>query len=330
MIRVFTSLDMSVQDIIALMEDKQPLEIAFHSDADGVASVCLLRSVFKTREDDSFPYSPSIFGGYKEGNVAVDLGSPLHKDWKGICIDHHDHPDPWYPLVWSYIPTTLIVYYMLRDRIPKEKLFYVVLGCVGDGQPELIPDEVWDTMWDDLWERKGNVYTDRYSRNPKPYAYPLFSLISSPINALCRTGNVMNAYKLVRDARNIRDIVYSPVANLERDVIAQEESKIFSSRDPPVMEIIGNVVGILKIKSKYGITSRIASVLSRSSSYLTIVVINVLDNSISIRGILAKYLANKLQALGYHCGGHAGYAGGILLDGQKPEDLVEAIRKILR
>jgi len=328
MIRLYTSLNMTIKDIEEKLEESQPLKVAYHSDADGVASAALLASMFEVLENDEYPYSPTIFGGFNKGDVALDLGQPINKAVNMICIDHHDHPNPWYPLIWSHVPTGLILYYAFRHRIPDDKLWIVCLSCVGDGQPELIPDEIWDKYWDILWERRGSLYRERYGRGINSFAYPIYSVAASPVNALCRAGRVSEAYKLVSRANSILDIVDDPLATVERESIEEEESKIVSPKNPPKIQLIKDRFGVVTIRSKYSINGRIATRISQNNPGLTILVFNANDGTFSIRGVLAKYLANKLREAGFHAGGHPGFAGGCLLEGQTLEDLTEAIRRI--
>lgn len=327
---IFTSLGKSVDEIISLIEEKQPLRVVYHDDADGLASIALIRSVFEVEESDKYPYSPEVFGGYKEGDLAVDIGQPLFKSYNGVCIDHHDHPDPWYPLIWSTVPTGLIIYYVLKDRIPDDKLFLVVLSCQGDGQPELIPDEIWDKLWDSLWEHRGTLYKERYGRGLNVYSYPIFSLIASPVNSLCRTGHVTEAYRLVTRARSIHDLVDSALGETERQAVQEEENRVLDPRNPLKIKVIDDVFGLVMFRSRYNIGSRIAASVLSKNPYLTIIALNLTTNTMSIRGILAKYVANKLQKLGFHAGGHPGYCGGQLLNGQTPDHLIEALRRIRR
>ena len=327
---IFTSLGKSVEEIKSIIEDRQPLQMIYHDDADGLASIALIRSIFDVEESSKFPYSPEIFGAYKEGDLAVDIGQPLFREYSGVVIDHHDHPNPWYPLIWSSVPTGLIIYKVFKDKIPEDKLFLVVLSCQGDGQPELIPDEIWDKLWDTLWEHRGSLYKERYGRGLNVYSYPLFSLVASPVNSLCRTGHITDAYKLVTRARNIHDIVDSALGETERQAVQEEESRTLDPRSPLKIQVVDDVFGLVMFRSRYNIGSRIAASILSKNPYLTVLALNLTTNSISIRGILAKYVANKLKKLGFHAGGHAGYCGGVLLKGQTPDHLLEALRKIRR
>jgi len=320
----------TLEDLKNRIEESQPLQMAFHSDSDGVASACLLASIFEVEESKDFPYSPSIFGAYREGNIAVDLGSPLFpSQWKGVIIDHHDHPNPSYPLIWGRIPTGGIIYEIFKDRIPEDKLWLVVLSLAGDGQPELIPDEIWDAL-PELWFEQGRVYKDKY-RNVKAYPYPFFSKISPLVNSLCRTGNVMGAYKLVRSARGIRDIIFNSTALRAQRELSDEESRIYAGNDPErtlQVEKIGHFSLVL-IRSKYHIAGRIAAGLQKGDHYSTYIVVNMINKEVSIRGLLAKYVANRLAQEGYLCGGHAGFTACSILPTQNMEVFVSKVREVL-
>jgi len=320
----------SIEQLVRELESLEPLQVNFHSDADGIGACALLACAFEIEESKEWPRSPAVFGGYRDGHIALDLGAPLFRDkWKGkIVIDHHDHiGEITYKLVLGSVPTGLMIYKLFKDRIPAEKTWLAVLSCVGDGQPEIIPDEIWDTV-KELWDMQGNIYMDRY-KNIKSYPYPLFSKLSSPVNALCRTGDVMGAYSIVRSARSLRDVINNPKAIRAQNEISSEIDRIFNdSSNPLVIEKIGHFA-IVRFRSKSWIASRVATMLQSSDRYVTYLVINETNREVSIRGIQAKYLANKLASIGYLCGGHYGFAACTLLPNQDIESFVSRLRKVL-
>jgi len=316
--------------IVDEIRSLEPIKLAFHSDADGLASACLIASVFKVREDSDYPFSPEIFGDYMDSNLAVDLGSPIdHYD--GIVIDHHpDHPDnPDYKLVLGNVPTGVVIFELFKDLIPDDKIWLVCLSACGDGQPEVIPEEVWIRS-PYLWEMQGKIYRDQY-RRVRTYPYPIFSKISSPINSMCRMGDVMGAYKLLRSAKSVRDVINNPVAIRAVKKIDEEVKRIFSTSDPPIIEQVKHVA-IVQIESEYSIAGRIATELYNSEPYLTFVVINTKHREVSVRGILTKYITDRLSEKGYIAGGHAGYGGVSLLDEdhQPLEVFLNHLREIAR
>jgi len=314
--------------LVEEIRSMEPLRLAFHGDADGLASACIIASIFKVREDSNYPYSPEIFGDYIDSDLAVDLGSPLGA-YDGIIIDHHpDHPEnPEYRLVLGIEPTGVILYKLFKDLIPDNKIWLVCLSACGDGQPEVIPSDVWMRS-PFLWEMQGKIYRDQY-RKIRTYPYPLFSIISGPINSMCRMGDVMGAYKLLRSAKSVREIINNPVAKRASEKLSGEIKRIFSSN--PIIEQIKHI-SIVVIESDYSISGRVATELSNSESYMTFVVINKKTRSISIRGILTKYITDRLSEKGYIAGGHAGFGGVSLLseEDQPLETFMNDLREIAR
>jgi len=61
----------------------------------------------------------------------------------------------------------------------------------------------------------------------------------------------------------------------------------------------------------------------------TWIVLNEVSGKGSIRGDLAKYMANRLLKMGFKAGGHSKYCG-VKVDPKDIEGLVSAIREIAR
>jgi len=300
-------------DVLYYLERTRPLKVAFHWDADGVASAVLINSVFKILENDNYPYSPDLFGYYPDVDLSLDLGEPVFENnFHGLCIDHHEHSeDCKYKLVWSYVPTGLIIYELLKEYIPDSEKWKVVVSVVGDGQKELVPDEVWE-LYPELWEMRGNVYHS-YGKSTLR-VYPLFSRLSSMINNLCRTGYVMEAYKLLRDAKSPYDVVNNALAIESGTELKEEIDRIIHSKGSPLEIAMNNILGVVVVPSKHNIQGRIASMLLKNNEFVTFVVVNPINKVASIRGVMAKYISNQLNKLGYKCGGHAGYCACTLED----------------
>jgi len=73
------------------------------------------------------------------------------------------------------------------------------------------------------------------------------------------------------------------------------------------------------------LVSVLATELSITDNNVTYVVLNEANGHASIRGDLAKLLANRLSRAGFKAGGHAGYAA-VQAPLDKLDDLIEAIR----
>jgi single-stranded DNA-specific DHH superfamily exonuclease len=317
------------EDIFEYLKAMQPLKIAYHGDSDGIASCALLASMFEIVQDKNYPYTPNKFGEYKDGEIAVDCGAPPEGYTTGLVIDHHSHPDkPTYPLVLGNVPTGVTLYEVLKDHIPKERLWLVALSANGDGQPEVTPDAVWEAC-PELWHSSGNVYKDKMNKL-KAYAYPYFAKLSSPVNAISKTGAPSKALDVVMRSDNPRELVENKIAKLAQKELNMEEYRLFNDKNNQVtVENIGNF-SIIVYKSKYNLAGRLGANLTSVNRFTTYIVINEDTAEASIRGIMAKYVANKLTENGIQAGGHAGFAGISLSEVQTADDLVYTLRKILK
>jgi len=322
----------NIESIKKDLENRGNLVIATHYDADGCYSAALLSEVYEILG----VYIPEIFQDYcyfkaRENeevrmiDVALDLGQSLYKEFSGIVLDHHDHIDPWYPLIWDNVPTGLIVYTVFKEEIPKEHHWKVVGALVGDGQPELVPDEIWREFPILLEER-----TSIYKSYGKLREYPqiVYQMLSSPVNAMCRLGNAIEAIKIIKRAKNPDDILQNAAMKNDKDTVRKEEDRILSEYN--ILKTIGNLVSIMEIESNARMASRIAGKLQASNPRRTYVVVNTKRREISIRGQLATFIGRGLKESGFHCGGHPGYMGGHLDEKQTIEELVETIRSVLK
>ena len=117
--------------------------IFFHHDPDGVTSALFTYYHLNKKANVK---CPEIFGdtdGWKDGDYMVDM-RPTTGDIKGTVIDHHPNhiEDRKYELYHEEYPASLITYEMFKEDIPEKDRWKVACGLVGDGQPELIPPEV--------------------------------------------------------------------------------------------------------------------------------------------------------------------------------------------
>jgi len=286
------------------------INVASHHDADGVYSAVLLSKVIDIG-NISFP---DKFGDYSESQIALDLGSPLDKDWDGIIIDHHPHDqtDMKYTLIWDIYPTGLIVYELFKKYIPTEYSWLTVGSLVGDGQPSVTPAEIWNDH-PTLLEMRGSIYESYGKLNM--YEYPLYTLLSSPINATCRVGNPYTAYKILKTCKTPDDVISHPTFKEDQEILNQEYDRIIGEfgRDKKARRNTIEISQFLIIpfESQFKIASRIASSLQPNVKK-TVIAINYKTGEISVRGDLAYLLLDKMIPLGWNLGGHAGYVGGDL------------------
>jgi len=314
-----------VEKVYSWLKSREPLNVAFHRDADGVYSCALISEIFEIKNI----YSPDRFGDYsffstgdkiEKVDLSLDLGQPLDDKFEGVSIDHHVHEAPYYTLIWDRYPTAVIVYLTFKDKIPRDKYWYVAGGAVGDGQPEVIPDEIWEAH-PSLLDEFCSIYQS--GGQVRLYPMPLYRHLSSPVNALCRIGGAVEAVNIVRECRRPEDLIRHPVLQDAQRKLANEERSILSNFKP---RCIRGSVYLMVIESEYYIAGRIASKLKSSKGFKTFIVINLTKREMSMRGDLAGYIGRRLKKRNIYCGGHPGYFGGEI----KSEDDIDVIIATVR
>lgn len=320
----------------------EPLNIATHWDADGIYSAMILKKIFDVKEVKI----PKVFGDYgfedeqwKVANptskkqppdaskVALDLGFPLNKEYRGIVIDHHpDHPaDRKYSLYWDYCPTGLVLYKNLKDYIKKEDTWLVLGSLVGDAQAELCPDEIWEAN-PQLLEGRGTMYKIGFKVNVSDY--PIYVTLSSGINSLCRLGFPDSAMDTLENFDNPIDLLESLTIRDASEAMRKEEDAVFKNK--PIIESLSQWITLARIKTskpEIKIGGIIGAKLSNINDKKTYIVINETSGDISIRGTFAKYICSKLNQFGYKAGGHAGFAGAQVNVDEIPE-FIKKVRTI--
>ena len=261
--------------------------------------------------------------GLKEGDWMCDM-RPL-QNMKGLnVIDHHGpHPeDRKYNLIADTVPASLIAWRQFKDDIPKSEWWKLAIGLMGDGQPELIPTEVFESCPQLLLDVKTSAY--------KTYGkwslgnYPIYKLLSSNVNGLLRKGDYTEALNLVRYSEKPINILHSLKAKAAKRDVATEFENIIKSCDmynfPKLAIFIFN--------SEYRMTGYVASSMQESLDNKTIMAINRKDGSGSLRGDLAYYWRDKFKHIDYlNIGGHPGFCG-VTITGN-PDNLIEDILKVI-
>jgi len=294
--------------------------MSLHRDADGLASGVLLSSVVKVKD-----FLVNAEFGLLDDRVDIMLDQvPEDPQWTGVVIDHHAHPeDHRYTLYWDYCPTGLIVYRIFGDQIPEKDKWKVAVACVGDGQPELIPPEIW-TSYPVLTERR--VYPRiSYGSLELKSKVPIYFLISAPINSACRTGQrgAMLAYRILKTARSPLDLLENTALQRMREAVDDEVKRVVSEYKPVD---IGKDIVFWGIDSEMWIESYLAS-WAAGNNRSTVVVVNVKTGKISVRGPLTGLIASLLPE--YGISGHPGFMGGHLQEGQTPNDLYRDLHRCL-
>ena len=306
---------MSELDITGLSN----IKISVHTDADGIYSGVLLSYAIEV-ETVLFP---ERFGDTVIGDSIPDIildQVPVDSNYSGLVLDHHPHHprERRYRLIYDTVPTGLIVYNILKDRIPERHRWKVVGSLVGDGQPELIPVEIW-RQYPILLEEVGSI-VDR--RDLIFYRSPVWSLLSSPVNSACRCNMEDVAFKIVRDARDPYDIIFDPALQACKKRVEEEMSRIIKQFKPIDL---GYYI-YWEFDSELKLTGYLAS-RAESIYKKTAIVVNRKRKILSIRGVLSDLLKEYLSSK-YSIGGHSGYSGGYLREDQDTRILLEDLREL--
>ncbi len=317
------------EDLYDTLKELEPFDLAAHHDADGVYSAVLLSKVF---EIDNIEF-PLLFGDYSSEQVAVDIGQSLDEDWDGVIFDHHPHTDlenAKYKLVKGNMPTGGVVLEALKDHIDPKWSWLAAGAYVGDGQSALIPPEVFEEH-KSLLEARISIY-ESYNKI-STYQYPLYSLLSSPINATCRTNKPYNAYRILKTCTTPDQVVTHPVFKADQQTLTGEINKLVyqfgkDKKNRRSGIVIGNFI-VLPFESEYRIASRFATKIGVALRGKTVICINQTTGAMSIRGDLAYWLLKKMVPLGWTMGGHAGYCGGSLSGDQDVESFLSDLRTVI-
>lgn len=292
--------------------------ISTHADADGVASACLFNTLF----DPPLPVEVQrIFGTWSTSTTYV-LDMVPEGDYKEVVIDHHQHPEnPSYALKRQDVPTSLIIWNLWKDRIPREKWWLSAVGLVGDGQAALIPHDVFKQE-PLLLQRITSIYPEGKSGfNIKVYDNPVWFQLSSPINALCKTRHENMAYNILNQADGPLDIVKNPVASEAKQSLNFEKNKWMREGS---YFLIGEVI-IGLVDSDYIIERDIARQIEQEK-HSTTLIINERSKNGSVRGVLSTWLeqlfADKTLL---DIGGHPGFMGATLTGNL--DEIIQRIRR---
>jgi len=281
-----------------------------HHDADGIASAYMASFAYPNADIQVVEkFGDTTF--WKDGDIMVDM-RPDDPSIKGLVIDHHPGHPPLgsrgYDLIFDHKPASLVCFEHYQDKIPESEWWKVVIGAVGDGQPEKIPYDVWNSC--KLLKQHYSTYVSKYKNQWSTGFYPIYLSLSSPINAFCRCGKYNEILEIIREAKTPLDIIKHP------KVIAQKKSNntmfngiMYGSK---VFELPNLRIIIFNSKS-LRVTGWVASVLGEERDGVTTIAINEDNGSLSVRGDLANYFrglceAKKLNYIKFD--GHDGFMGG--------------------
>lgn len=293
------------------------ITISCHKDADGVTAGVFSSYKYKIKKVNF----PRTFGEVGDEDIMFDMSPATDTD--KLVIDHHppklELPNAKLILGSSEEPASLLSFYLFKDVIPKKYWWKLIVGLGGDGHPERLPDEVWDESFlllDDIGSFVNSKGKDYYFPNP------VWLMLSSCINAFCRTNWPQKAFDLLKEAETPSEILQNPLVKELKGKIYAETTRIFKENKPLDL---GKAL-FWKVTSPYNLNGILAIRLYEIRKK-TAIVLNTGNNSISIRGVLAHYLSGKLKGL-IDSGGHYGFVGGHLKPDVSIEQLKEAVRSI--
>lgn len=293
--------------------------IATNVCADGIASACILVVADDlSPEDITFP----PFGDVSDEEYCLDM-PPRKPDYKGTVIDHHPQSripkkERKYKLVWDVCPTSVIMFRSCMEDLEEDKYWWAAIGAVGDGRPEDIPVESF-IKCPELLDRHSLIYPrDRFSIATSR----VYELLSSSINAYCRTRQPHEAVKRILSARTPMDIIEDREASKLKEILREEQRKIFWDIRPIT---IGDMFVVGWYESEYDVENIVAYKLYREMDK-TVIALNLQTKTFRIRGAHTNIALHLMAKGNITSTGSGGYGGGHLTDEQTEEDLVKALR----
>jgi len=276
-----------------------------HHDADGVISAYFTSFSVKDSVKIKITREFGDTTGWQDNDIMTDM-RPNNPAIDGIVIDHHpNHPEERnYILFWDTVPASLIAFRQFKDEIPKNEHWKLVIGLVGDGQPELTPPEIFRDNPILLRRVNTKIYQSygKWSVN----TIPIYKVLSSYVNAMLRLHKYDETLKLIRDAKSPTDIYMSEEAIKAKEELHFEFESSLKNAD--ILEFENLIV--VSFISDARLTGYIASVLN-SATGKTILAVNQKTGKLSMRGDLAGYYRDILNIYPFFdLDGHAGYMGG--------------------
>lgn len=300
-------------------QERNPI-ILCHHDADGITSAYFASYGYPNHEIKVLDNKE--FGctdGLTKDDVMVDM-RPSNPNWEGTAYDHHfPHPEnrkykltpnisnELYHYASDIIPASYITWETFKDKIPKSEWWKLAIGLGGDGALDLMPTEVFDECPMLMHSIKTSAYQSYGAW--KINTYPLYSLLSSCINAFLRKGDSESAIYAMKFCQSPMELYNLPDVQIAKKDIQNEYKTAIT--DSEIYEF-GNLIVVL-FDSKYRMSGYISSSLMDAFKGKTMMAINNKTGSISLRGKMAPYYQEKLKPLDYvTIDGHREFMGGKL------------------
>lgn len=308
------------------------ITLAVHHDADGIASGVLLCKGLGLKSKDVTLHFPEAFGDVTNEDYVCDM-CPIDPTYKGIVYDHHPgHPSKKkrnYKLIHGDVPAGVVVFNKFKNKIPKKDWWKVVCSAVGDMQPESIPLEIFREFPNLL--NKQEYLRNNWGNDEPPLRLRTFNLLSSPINALTRFGELKQAFDLLYNVKSPEALINNPIVAKYKRKQKAEVNKIYKAwgdslpRPLSIKELFLFAV----IDSDLPMHGYMASKLHGSADDdITTIVLNLRTGALSIRGMLTNIVKDEFNKNGIESGGHA-YASGGNANGKGYKDLVNILNNII-
>ena len=277
--------------------------LAYHHDSDGIASGVLLTHAIGIE----YVFSPEVFGHVDSAyNITVDM-VPVDPSYSGYVIDHHPGErhfsrDRLYKLIYMDKCATNIVLDVFWNEIPKEMRWKAAVGAVGDYDSENLPLKFWKACPELLATARSMSAPRRSLSDDRVYPtrYPIYRLLSSPVNSLAKIGKPEVAFERLLSCKTPMDVLRDNVFKLAGKELDVEVAKAYrTSRDNAID--FGSIV-YWEIESGCAIEGELAA-KTMDTSHQTCIVYNSQRRKGSIRGDLCKYIQALLPEI--NIGGHA-------------------------
>jgi hypothetical protein len=308
-------------------------------DVDGLTSAVLLANWRSPNE-----FLPLYdFGDVNENpDILLDM-TPNNKSYRGVVIDHHPlsfkqvkEDNFRYNLIYKSVPTIRIVWDLLHEEIPKDKWWYVLAGCAGEGQPEQTPLEVWEYIFKnhpELLQNVSYVSCDTYGKPRVWNDLPTYLSLSSGLNALSRLGQATESIRILLESKSPIDIISNPILKAAKNDITKIIKNTLSRNDTYSIDLGWIVILVYSPEGNPEtdfipkIEPTIAYKFHQEVGQRTSLIINAKTGKMSGRGACIEFASYKLKESGIEVGGHKGYMGGDLR-GHKPEEVIEILKRV--
>jgi len=295
-----------------------------HHDSDGITAGYFLSL---TIPNSTIQVWDGQFGdttGLKEGDYMVDM-RPL-QDLEGLSVIDHHPPYPAnhkYKLITGMEPASYLTWKHCKDVIPKDQWWKLAIGVLGDGQPELIPYEVFEQCPQLLMKVKTSSYMNKYNYKWETSYYPIYKLLSSRINALLRIKAYEPAVNLMKKSVTPMEILMNKEAKVAKAKVKAEYERIMVNCESYNFEDLI----VYLFESDYRMAGYISQTQSDNAGK-TVLAINKKDGNGSLRGDLAEYWKHFFKGFDYFTvDGHPGFMGAHL--SERPEIFIQDLSKKL-